>query len=126
MRGLERKDRPILTGYQLFHDYIRPHMALNGQTPSEKAWITIKGKDKWMTIIQNARQAVIEHRSKTEPPVSCLLFCLETAFQDGHWLQKSSIRTERSIHVKSARQDMRSHEPLVIVRISAKATMLAH
>ncbi|MGA2628534.1 MAG: hypothetical protein ABSF63_15900 [Candidatus Bathyarchaeia archaeon] len=56
MRGLERKDRPILTGYQLFHDYIRPHMALNGQTPSEKAWITIKGKDKWMTIIQNASQ----------------------------------------------------------------------
>gem|GEM_PF-3189561 len=58
--------------------------------------------------------------------VSYLLFCVETAFQDGHWLQKSGIRTERSIHVKSARQDMRSHEPLVIVRISAKATMLAH
>jgi hypothetical protein len=56
MRGLERKDSPILTGYQLFHNYIRPHMALNVQTPAGKAGITIKGKDKWMTIIQNASQ----------------------------------------------------------------------
>jgi hypothetical protein len=54
MRGLERKDSPILTGYQLFHNYIRPHEALNGRTPSEAAGIEIRGKDKWLTIIQNA------------------------------------------------------------------------
>jgi len=33
MRGLERKDSPILTGYQLFHNYIRPHKALDYRTP---------------------------------------------------------------------------------------------
>ena len=33
MRGLERKDSPILTGYQLFHNYIRAHQAMNGKTP---------------------------------------------------------------------------------------------
>jgi len=54
MRGLERKDSPILTGYQLFHNYIRPHKALDNRTPSEAAGITIRGKDRWMTIIQNA------------------------------------------------------------------------
>jgi putative transposase len=54
MRGLERKDSPILTGYQLFHNYIRPHKALDYKTPAEKAGIEIKGKDKWLTIIQNA------------------------------------------------------------------------
>jgi hypothetical protein len=54
MRGLERKDSPILTGYQLFHNYMRPHMALKGMTPAEAAGIQIKGKNKWLTIIQNA------------------------------------------------------------------------
>jgi hypothetical protein len=54
MRGLEKKDTPILTGYQLFHNYIRPHMALNGKTPAEAAGISVRGKDKWLTIIQNA------------------------------------------------------------------------
>ena len=54
MRGLERKDSPILTGYQLFHNYVRPHMALKGKTPADMAGIEIRGKDKWLTIIQNA------------------------------------------------------------------------
>jgi len=54
MRGLERKDSPILTGYQLYHNYIRAHEALDGKTPAEKAGIEVKGTDKWMRIIQNA------------------------------------------------------------------------
>ena len=45
---------PILTGYQLFHNYIRPHMSLDGKTPSEACGITIQGDDKWKTLIQNA------------------------------------------------------------------------
>jgi hypothetical protein len=56
MRGLETKDSPILTGYQLFYNYIRPHMALNGRTPSEAAGITIEEQNKWLTLIQNARR----------------------------------------------------------------------
>ena len=54
MRGLERKDSPILTGYQLFHNYIRPHMALDGKTPAEVAGIKVEGENKWLTLIQNA------------------------------------------------------------------------
>jgi transposase-like protein len=56
MRGLERKDSPILAGYQLFHNYIRPHKALDYKTPAEMAGIQAKGKDKWLTLIQNASQ----------------------------------------------------------------------
>jgi transposase-like protein len=56
MRGLERKDSPILTGYQLFHNYIRPHKALDYKTPADMAGIEIRGKDKWLTLIQNASQ----------------------------------------------------------------------
>ena len=55
MRGLERKDSPILTGYQLFHNYIRPHKALDYKTPAEVAGIQVIGNDKWLTLIQNAK-----------------------------------------------------------------------
>jgi putative transposase len=44
LRGLKRKRTPILQGYQLYHNYIRPHMALNGRTPSEACGISIDGK----------------------------------------------------------------------------------
>jgi hypothetical protein len=54
MRGLKRKRTPILSGYQLFHNYIRPHEALGGKTPAEACGINIEGKNKWKTLIQNA------------------------------------------------------------------------
>jgi len=56
MRGIKTKDTPILKGYQLFHNYFRPHEALDGKTPSEACGITIEGKNKWKTLIQNARK----------------------------------------------------------------------
>lgn len=57
MRGLKTKDTAILQGYQLFHNYIRPHESLEGKTPSEACGITIEGKNKWITLIQNASKA---------------------------------------------------------------------
>lgn len=41
-------------GYQIFHNYIREHEALNGKTPAEACGITVEGKNKWLTLIQNA------------------------------------------------------------------------
>ena len=60
MRGLENKDTPILMGYQLFHNYIRPHMALDGRTPAEAAGIQVNGENKWLTLIQNASRKARE------------------------------------------------------------------
>jgi hypothetical protein len=54
MRSLKKMDSPILSGMQIYHNYIRPHEALNGKTPAELAGIEVKGKDKWLTLIQNA------------------------------------------------------------------------
>ncbi len=54
MRGLKKKDTPILKGLQIYHNYIREHEGLNGKTPSEACGIEIKGKNKWKTLIQNA------------------------------------------------------------------------
>jgi hypothetical protein len=42
-----------LKGYQLYHNYIREHEALDGKTPAEKCGIKIGGKNKWLTLIQN-------------------------------------------------------------------------
>jgi transposase-like protein len=54
MRGLKRKDTKILQGYQIYHNYIRPHEALNGKTPSEACGLKVNGDNKWITLIQNA------------------------------------------------------------------------
>ena len=49
-----REDTPTLKGYQIYHNYIREHEGLDGKTPAEACGITIKGKNKWKTLIQNA------------------------------------------------------------------------
>ena len=54
LRGLKKPNTPILTGYQIFHNYIRPHEGLEGKSPAEAAGITIEGENKWLTLIQNA------------------------------------------------------------------------
>jgi hypothetical protein len=54
MRGLKKKDTPIITGYQIFHNYIREHEGLNGKTPAEACRVKVEGKNKWVTLIQNA------------------------------------------------------------------------
>ena len=66
MRGLKIPETPILPGYRIYHNFLRPHIGLNGNTPAEAAGIKIEGKNKWLTLIQNARQEDIEsYREKT-------------------------------------------------------------
>ncbi|MHB1867925.1 MAG: DDE-type integrase/transposase/recombinase [Nitrososphaerales archaeon] len=55
IRGVKSVQSPIFKGAQIFHNYIRPHMSLEGQkTPAELAGIKVEGSDKWKTLIQNA------------------------------------------------------------------------
>ena len=54
MRGLKKSDTPILTGYQIFHNYIREHEGLEGKTPADVSGIKIEGENKWETLIENA------------------------------------------------------------------------
>jgi len=54
MRGLKKVDTEILRGYQLYHNYVRPHEALDGKTPADLCGIKIEGQNKWKTLIQNA------------------------------------------------------------------------
>jgi len=57
VRGLKRKRTPLLQGYQIYHNYVRPHMALDGKTPAEACGIKIEGDNKWKTLIQNAAKS---------------------------------------------------------------------
>jgi putative transposase len=56
MRGLKKPDTPILTGYQIYHNFIRPHEALEGKTPADACGIDVQGENKWITLIQNANR----------------------------------------------------------------------
>ncbi|MBS3923513.1 MAG: IS1/IS6 family transposase [Nitrosarchaeum sp.] len=56
VRGVKSKESPIFDGYQIYHNYFRPHMALDGKTPSEACGIEINGDNKWITVIQNAKK----------------------------------------------------------------------
>jgi hypothetical protein len=61
MRTLEKTDTPILVGMQIYHNYVRPHEALDGKTPAEAAGIKIEGENKWLTLIQNATKTRKTH-----------------------------------------------------------------
>jgi len=54
MRGLKKPDTPIIPGYQIYHNYVRPHEALDGKTPADACGIEVQGENKWLTLIQNA------------------------------------------------------------------------
>jgi putative transposase len=54
MRGLKKMDTPVLTGYQIYHNYLRPHEELDGTTPADVSGINIHGENKWITLIENA------------------------------------------------------------------------
>ena len=58
-RGLKKSDTPILTGYQIFHNYVRPHDGIEGATPADKAGIKVEGENKWLTLIQNSARKQI-------------------------------------------------------------------
>ena len=62
MRGLKIEQTPILKGYQIFHNYLRPHDGLDGRTPAEVAGIHIEGENKWITLIQNAKLNILNGR----------------------------------------------------------------
>ena len=55
IRGLKREDSAILTGLQLYHNFMRPHLGLpDHTTPAQAAGINIQGDSKFLTLIQAA------------------------------------------------------------------------
>jgi transposase-like protein len=69
VRGVKKPDSPLIGGYQIFHNYVRPHMALDGRTPADLAGIEVQGANKWVTLIQNASRVPQFDRKRGVPKV---------------------------------------------------------
>jgi len=65
VRGVKKSDSPVIEGYRIYHNFVRPHMALENQTPADLAGIKVEGENKWLTLIQNASR-VPKSNIKTE------------------------------------------------------------
>ncbi|MDE1728184.1 hypothetical protein [Candidatus Nitrosotalea okcheonensis] len=50
---LQKNNSPLINSYQIYHNYIRPYMELDGKTPAKKCGIEVRGDNKWSTLIQN-------------------------------------------------------------------------
>jgi hypothetical protein len=57
MRGLKIVNTSVLLGYQLYHNFLRPHEGIGDKTPAEKCGVKIVGENKWVTLIQNAKKS---------------------------------------------------------------------
>jgi transposase-like protein len=59
MRGLDhdKTAQKMLKGNQIYYNYLRPHQALKGKTPAEKAGIDLQLKgNKWEELIRRAKR----------------------------------------------------------------------
>jgi hypothetical protein len=46
---------PIAEGQRIAYSFVKPHMALEGQTPAQRAGIyVVNGKNKWLDLLQLA------------------------------------------------------------------------
>jgi len=63
MRGLKTEEtaKVIAEGFRTYYNFLRPHSALNGKTPSEKAEIDLElGRNKWLSLVQISSKRIKE------------------------------------------------------------------
>ncbi len=44
----------LAEGQRIHYNFVKPHMALQGQTPADAAGVGVNGKDKWMSLLREA------------------------------------------------------------------------
>lgn len=54
LRGIKRDNSAVIRGLRIYHNFIRPHQGMQGDTPADRAGIIVMGTNKWLTIIQAA------------------------------------------------------------------------
>jgi transposase-like protein len=51
-RGWKSLDTPIAEGQRIHYNFVKPHSALEGQTPAQRAGLTMMGKNKWLEMLK--------------------------------------------------------------------------
>jgi transposase-like protein len=52
MRGIKSAETPFIKGNKIYLNFVRPHQALEGNTPAEAAGIVIHGENKWIELLK--------------------------------------------------------------------------
>ncbi|MGP8126162.1 MAG: IS6 family transposase [Nitrososphaerales archaeon] len=55
-RGWKTMKTPLAEGQRIHYNFVKPHMALEGQTPAERAGVGIDAKNKWLRLLRNAME----------------------------------------------------------------------
>jgi len=53
-RGWKSVRTPLAEGQRIQYNFVKPHMALDGQTPAQAAGVGVKAKDKWLALLTEA------------------------------------------------------------------------
>ncbi len=53
-RGWKSMNTQIAEGMRIHYNFVKPHKALDGQTPAEAAEIGVQGDDKWFELVKKA------------------------------------------------------------------------
>ena len=51
-RGWKSMKTPLAEGQRIHYNFVKPHQALEGQTPAERAGVGVKGENKWLSLLK--------------------------------------------------------------------------
>lgn len=55
VRAWKNHNSPLAEGQRIYYNFVKPHMALENQTPAERAGVGIVGKNKWNELLESAK-----------------------------------------------------------------------
>jgi putative transposase len=53
-RGWKTMQTAIPEGHRIQYNFVKPHMALENQTPAQAAGIVVDGRNKWLSLLKSA------------------------------------------------------------------------
>jgi transposase-like protein len=57
-RAWKKHTSPIAEGQRIQYNFVKPHMALENQTPAKKAAVEVTGKNKWLDLLTNTERTI--------------------------------------------------------------------